>query len=116
MGTINLLEQRIQQKAKERFEKEFSDFTQLISSNPIGQKLQITVNKSEGVMMSLVCSYGTTGATFFNRRFENITEYGNNLTNIQAIREILIAQFIKEETDTLLTKLDVLRDFLNVSE
>jgi len=117
MKEINLLEKRIAEKAKERFDKEFIEFTRLIDSNPIGKKLKIFApfkieEEEEGKLIPLVNFYGTTGGTYFNGRYNEITKYGKELTNIKEIESDLIERYIKEETDSILDRLNVLSNYL----
>jgi hypothetical protein len=107
---MNTLEKRINERAEERFNREFKNFTEVVSKTEIGQKLTIKINGEE--QLSLVNKYGTTGGTYFNSWYKEITKYGKTLTNIELIREELIKKYAKEETDQILNKLDILGEYI----
>jgi hypothetical protein len=114
MEKINVLQERIEERSAEKFNKDFMSLIRIINENPIGKKLKIKINEKES--FSLINYYGTTGGTFFNSRYEDITKYGNDLTNIEEIKNELIEKYIKEETDSILGKIEVLADFLENKE
>jgi len=100
----NILQQRIEEKAKERFDKDFADFANFVKNNPIASKLRID-------NFSFMNTSGSVTDTFFNGT--RITEYGESKTNIKKIESSLIERYIKEETDKLLSKIDILSDYIN---
>lgn len=111
----SVLETRIKQRATERFEKEFKAFTKAIGSTAIGRQLKVNIPQDEGNIgrkIDFICVNGTTGSTFFNGSFKELTNYGSEFTNIEDIKKKLMEQYVKDETDDILDKLDVLKEYI----
>ncbi len=106
---MNYLEQQINKKAESRFDKDLSDLVKAISNNPIGRKLQLKIEGSEK-QITFVNHYGTTGGTLFNTGYA--TDHGKALTNIESIKESLIEEYIKDESNAILEKLALLKEYL----
>ena len=106
MKNVNVLQSRIESKAKERFTTDFENLAELIRNNPIGRDLRID-------KLMLINTSGTVSDTFFNR--SRITEIGKERTNIEEIKDKLIEKYIKEETDNLLSKLEILSEYIGSS-
>jgi hypothetical protein len=105
MENLTILQKRIEEKAKERFLKDFKELSNLIKSNPIGRDLKIDN------MYVIHTHCGTIYNAFFNG--VNTTEIGEKRTNIEQIRTKLIQKYIQEETDDILLKLGVLSEYIN---
>ncbi len=101
--SVNILEKRIESKAKERFDKEFKQLVESITKNKIGYLLKIGDKP-------LANSYGFSGSTILNASCPDKVMDG--ITNIDTIRDRLMKEYIKEETDNILSKLNILSDYL----
>ena len=100
--SVNILEKRIESKAKERFDKEFKNLVESICKNKIGKLLKIGDNS--------LADYGFSGSTILNASYPDRVMDG--ITNIDTIRDRLMKEFIKEETDDILSKLNILSYYL----
>lgn len=105
MEKINVLQERIKERANERFTREINLLFDNLSKNEIGQRLKIDGH--------YLISNSTEGQ-FFNRYA--ITDVCKKKTNIEDIKNELIERYIKEETDSILGKIEVLSDFLENKE
>ena len=105
--SISLLEKRIESKAKERFDKEFMQLVESITKNKIGQLLKIGEK-------NLANNLGFSASTILNASYPDKVMDG--ITNIDTIRDILMKEYIKEETDSILSKLDILSDYLESAQ
>lgn len=92
-----IIEKRIEEKAKDRFEKDLINAEQILKNHPILSSLKIGELKLVSVNS---CNYSKE---FFNRCHTELLE---EKTNFNKIKENLIQKYIKEETDNLLAKLD----------
>ena len=106
-----MLQQRIEEKAEQMLEKEFNDFIKLLGGNVFGRELKISIG--DGKKMKFINSHGYTGGTFFNGSLKGVTDYGNNLTNIQQLIDNRRAELVEEVTDELLDKINLLTEFIN---
>lgn len=105
---INIIQKRIESKAKQRFEADIKQFTDAVSKTNIGKKLRIKVSGT--VMYSLVNQHGIAGGTFFNSREE--TECAHINTNFLEIKKELINKYIEEESDNLIEKIGLLKEYI----
>lgn len=94
-----VLEKRIEERANERFEKEFKEFVNYVYLHPVGKRLTITIGDRNVPIVNFGKNYGLFNEDGLkNKRSEN--------TNLQLVRDQLLEEYRKEETDDLLNKLD----------
>ena len=97
--SISLLEKRIESKAKERFDKEFKQLVESICKNKIGKLLKIGEK-------NLANDLGFSASTILNASYPDMVM--DRVTNIDTIRGRLMEEYIKEETDNILSKPNIL--------
>lgn len=102
MTTTNKLQERIEQRANARFEQELRNLANLIGNNPIGRRLKI-----DGIAVENVNS---DNVFFSGGRISKIL---SERSDIEKIKEELVGCYIKEETDKLLTNLELLGNYIN---
>lgn len=100
---INILQKRIENRAEERFNKEFKKLAEAICNNQIGRILKVGDN--------ILADYGGFNSDcILNADYPNRVLKG--VTNIDSIKDKLVKEYIKEETDNILSKLSILSDFI----
>jgi hypothetical protein len=95
-----ILEKRIIEKAEERFQKDYKKFVDFIIDNPIGKRLKIIGLTDGDIYLS---DFGCNYALFNHKQNENSDKKN---TNYDSVKEELIKEYIKLETDELLQKLE----------
>lgn len=99
---INLLERRIRQKAEKRFNDLFQKTKEILRDNPILNQLKIGE-------LSLISENGYCPKQDL---FYDETELLIKKTNFIKIKEEIIKEYEKEETDTILNKINILTNYL----
>lgn len=93
-----LLEKRIEERAEKRFKDDLRILINDIQKNPIGKSLTILINgkpvelADSGINFGLINNNSTKGNYVLN-------------TNLKEIKEKLVDEYKKEETDAILDKL-----------
>jgi hypothetical protein len=93
-----LLEKRIEERAEKRFKDDLRILINDIQKNPIGKSLTILINgkpvelADSGINFGLINNNSTKGNYVLN-------------TNLKEIKEKLVDEYKKEETDSILDKL-----------
>ena len=93
-----MLEKRIEERAEKRFTDDLRSLINDIQKNPIGKSLTILINgkpvelADSGINFGLINNNSTKGKYVLN-------------TNLKEIKEKLVDEYKKEETDSILDKL-----------
>lgn len=93
-----MLEKRIEERAEKRFTDDLRSLINDIQKNPIGKSLTILINgkpvelADSGINFGLINNNSTKGNYVLN-------------TNLKEIKEKLVDEYKKEETDSILDKL-----------
>lgn len=103
MTNTNILQQRIADRAKSRVNKDIADLQSDINKNPVGKRLIIG-----GLFLS--CSSRPQTSIFSSN---GVTKISKENTNIEQIVELLTEIYEKEETDKLLSQLNIIEEFIN---
>ena len=110
----SILEQRIEEKAEERFKEEFESLITAIERNEVGKRLFFKAGNDEKIKL-------TNNRTGTRGNFSYLNLYGSydsqnekiiDLTNIEEVKETVLKQYIAEETDNILNKLQDLKHLL----
>ena len=93
-----MLEKRIEERAEKRFTDDLRSLINDIQKNPIGKSLKILINgdpielADSGINFGIINNNSTKGNYVLN-------------TNLKEIKEKLVDEYKKEETDSILDKL-----------
>lgn len=93
-----MLEKRIEERAEKRFNDDLRNLINVVNTNAIGTKLTLLI---DGKPISLAKPSNYKG--IINEKALD-AEFAKH-TNLKEVKEILIEQYIKEETDAILDKL-----------
>jgi len=104
------LEKQIENRAKERFDKDYESFLKFGLENKIARML--TLKPEEG-KNGLPIFNSSSNRGLFNGYQELNHEAGK--TNYEKVKQEVIEKYIKEETDMLLKKMDDLQYFFNMA-
>jgi len=119
MKTIKDLQERINEKAKIKFEKELKDFCHFIESHPIGKLLKISIPDQEkgedgrGAAGFKYLSNSHNPSVFRSGYYGDDTK---THTNIEEIKEKLIAEYTEKESLKLLNDFSVFQEYLHGHE
>lgn len=97
------LESLIQKRAEQRLETVMSNFAKNVSADPILRNLRLKFGEEEKDFMN---SHGQTGSVLFNGSKEKDAV---EISNIKEVKDKLLQEYIKEETEGILNKLDGLK-------
>lgn len=92
------LEKRIENKAREEFEKEWNDFVNQMYHHPIFKHITIKINEKDIPLATFGVNFGV-----FNQ--EQDKNPRNKFLNFEEVKEKVIQEKIKKETDELLNRL-----------
>ena len=92
------LEKRIENKAREEFEKEWNDFVDKMYHHPIFKHITIKINEKDIPLATFGVNFGV-----FNQ--EQDKNPRNKFLNFEEVKEKVIQGKIKKETDELLNRL-----------
>lgn len=92
------LEKRIENKAREEFEKEWNSFVDEMYRHPIFKHITIKINEKDIPLATFGINFGV-----FNQ--EQDKNPRNKFLNFEDVKEKVIQEKIKEKTDELLNKL-----------
>lgn len=92
------LEKRIEEKAREEFKKEWNGFVEQMYRNPIFKHITIKINEKDIPLATFGINFGV-----FNQ--EQDKNPRNNFLNFEEVKEKVIQEKIKKETDELLNRL-----------
>ena len=92
------LEKRIENKAREEFEKEWNDFVIQMYNHPIFKHITIKINEKDIPL----AAFGVNFGVFNQKQDENPR---NKFLNFEDVKEKVIQEKIKEKTDELLSRL-----------
>ena len=92
------LEKRIENKAREEFEKEWNDFVGQMYHHPIFKHITIKINEKDIPLATFGVNFGV-----FNQ--EQDKNPRNKFLNFEEVKEKVIQEKIKKETDELLDRL-----------
>ena len=107
------LEQAIQKKAEERFEKHYKEFRTSLRENPIARNLKINI-KGIAEPVPMYSQYVTEGLLQGNSsNLDSMKETIKAFHNFKELREELIEEFKEEETKNLLSRLESIQYLLN---
>jgi hypothetical protein len=103
------IEKRILEKAEERFSNLKNDVFKKVRENELLGSLKIFIDKDKKEYVR-ICGTGgyCPGTDLFNT--DKLLE---EKTNFKEVKEEIIKEYVKEETDILLEKLDALRYFFS---
>jgi hypothetical protein len=108
--TKDRIQERIEDRAKARVDKDYSSFVEFARKNPILNILKL--NQKEGhYNPSFIRGSGDT-VYFFNDTCYGESKGAEELFNLKEVKESLFAKYVKEESDSLLEKLNALSDYL----
>ena len=94
-----LLEKRIDNTAREEFEKEWNEFVQKICNHPIFRRITIEIDGKKIPLASFGVNFG-----ILNQRQDNNDR--NKFLNFEDVKEKVIQEKIEQKTDELLYKLN----------
>lgn len=92
------LEKRIENKAREEFEKEWNSFVDEMHRHPIFKHITIKINEKD-------IPLATSGVNFGVFNQEQDKNPRNKFLNFEDVKEKVIQEKIKEKTDELLSRL-----------
>ena len=92
------LEKRIEEKAREEFEKEWNDFVNQMYHHPIFKHITIKINEENIPIATFGVNFGV-----FNQ--EQDKNPRNKFLNFEEVKEKVIQEKIKKGTDELLNRL-----------
>lgn len=92
------LEKRIEEKAIERFEKDYREFVNYVKNHPVGKHLKIKIGNKE----IPVAYFGVNYALFNEKQDENKR---SEHTNYEKVKKEIIQEYIKQETDKVIDQL-----------
>ena len=92
------LEKRIENKAREEFEKEWNDFVIQMYNHPIFKHITIKIEEKDIPLATFGVNFGV-----FNQ--EQDKNPRNKFLNFEEVKEKVIQEKIKKETDELLRRL-----------
>ena len=107
----SILEQRIEEKAEERFNEEFKSLMTAIERNEVGKRLFFKASNDQKVKLTNNQN-GTRGQVAYLNLYgthNEQTKKVENATNIEETKKEVIEQYIAEETDNILNKLQDLK-------
>lgn len=108
------LEKRIEEKAKARFEKEYREFARLAFKNPIFNK--IILKTAKGGVQLFKESTGGIDVLFSEYSYSDGIKTVSDNTNFYELKKVLIDQFIKEETDSFMARINSFEDYFNQNQ
>lgn len=104
----SILEKRIHEKAVERFGKDIAKFIDFVDKSKLrGFELEVKGGESRIPFADWGCNWGIINT----EPYESHEEWLKNHTNFYELREKIIKEYEKEETDKILGKLENL-DYL----
>lgn len=103
---MNIIEKRIREKARQRFEAEYKKMLAEISKNEILKGL--TFDKKPLYLGACVFSENC----FMNGLDGKISKTLEEHTNYNELKEKLIKKYEEEEQDKLLDKIEIIKEFL----
>lgn len=119
-NNTNFLQSKIEERAEERLKEVLKKTQELLCHDPILSQLQLSVTKS-GIdkldnsqpIIDKIKLIGHYDKAFFDKDCDsNLTKSGKKYTNIDSVMEVLRKQYIKEEGNQILEKLNVLQEYL----
>ena len=93
------LEKRIDNAAREEFEKEWNEFVRKMCNHPIFHRITIEIDGNKIPLASFGVNFG-----IFNQRQDNNDR--NKFLNFEDVKEKVIQEKIEQKTDELLHKLN----------
>lgn len=93
------LEKRIDNTAREEFEKEWNDFVRQICNHPIFKRITIDIDGKKIPLASFGVNFGV-----FNQRQDKNDR--NQFLNYEDVKEKVIQEKIEQKTDELLLQLN----------
>lgn len=93
-----MLEKRIEERAEKRFTEDLRSLINVVNTNAIGNKLTLLIDGKPISLAKPSCTFGIINEKALDAEFAKHT-------NLKEVKEILIDQYIKEETDDILNKL-----------
>ena len=115
-ATSNSVQERINQKAEDRFQKDLQGAWEAISKNPILAQLKVIVGERKIDLFSygIHAIFGAINSVHRSKAaYTNITK---EYTNFDEIKAELIAGYVQEETDTLFQKIDEIKEYFETRE
>lgn len=107
------IEKRIEEKAEERFNENLEKLKKDVGSNPIGEKLTLKLKGIEKPIRIGCRHYSNDNVLFDMPKNEYSNDNLKKKSNIEEIKKELIEEYIKEETNELLNKIDNLSYLFN---
>ena len=104
------LEKRIEQKASEKFNKDYDVFQEFMQSNNIAKRLYLNISETEDLPLY---DFGQNSGLFNGECDRNKNA---NKTNLKEVKEEIISEYIKTETEALLNKVAALKDFFEMAQ
>ena len=98
------LEKRIEEKAREEFEKEWNDFVDKMYNHPIFKHITIKINEKDIPLATFGVNFGV-----FNQKQDKNPR--NEFLNFEEVKEKVVQEKIKEKTDDLLRRLSSINYF-----
>lgn len=92
------LEKKIENKAREEFEKEWNDFVNQMCYHPIFKHIAIKIDEKDIPLSTFGVNFGV-----FNQKQDKNPR--NKFLNFEEVKEKVVQEKIKEKTDELLSRL-----------
>ena len=105
-----ILEKRIEEKATERAQKDYIEMMKFLKTNPITSRLTIEVKCLKEDKMIHLAYHGPNWALLND---EGLKNQHSTSTNIETVLDELVEKYKKEETDSILSKLENLGYLFN---
>lgn len=94
----SFLEKKIEEQAREEFQKEWNDFVNTIINHPIFKRIHITIDGKA----YKIANFGVNQGIFNQTQEQNER---NNFLNYKEVKEEVIQEKIKDKTNDLLRKI-----------
>lgn len=103
----NILQEKINRRAEQRFQNDLIDFFKLLGKSPIGRSIGVSI---DGEIKSLYGGNGYSPTGLFQG--DRVSPYMKENTNIVDVRDKLLLMYIEEETEKIFSQLDILSQFI----
>jgi hypothetical protein len=114
MDKIQNIEEIIKQKAIKRFKKDYQEMLEICSKHPILKELTIKIPIGDKIDMKPIFRNSSANWCVFDLPWgidlEKLDNY--KITNIDYIKNTLLAKYIEEESNNFITKLNELEQYI----
>ena len=108
--TVGILQKAINEKAERRFQKDFEATIKLLEQSKILTRLKIQIAEKDSDSMKNL--FGNAFGMFYSNSHWTKNGFLNTRTNFKKVREGIIDEYVKEETEHLLNSIEGVKDLL----